>query len=247
MSFSLSLAASVMITISIISLLPEVYDGMRTTTVTVDGGVETETIILYHTQIIMERIGAFFIGVIAYLILSKLLVFLPDPDTIYLLASSDDGNKIGDNENYDLYLSMDDENGNNNDNDNTASGDELSLVEENWNTVSDSNNDNTNNNTKTTPLLLVRQRKTTKVVVLHHSTSTDTIPSLSSSSNNNNNPQETNDQKQDNNNEEDNDNEDFTTAAFSTERRKRSWRVALLLFTSLLIHNFPEGLCVVRT
>ena len=210
MSFSLSLAASVMITISVVSILPEVLRGMveysdtdtnHTNSTITDqdtsntGPLAQTTRTIVHTTLIMERLFSFLLGVVAYLLLSKLLVFLPDPENLYLL-DGDEEKEIEDNKrNYDLYLSDDDNEDNHGDGDDSESS----------------------HSTSSAPLLVVRRR-------------------------NNNNATNNSD---DNTYDEYNDEEDLS--AFSKERRKRSWRVAIMLFASLLLHNFPEGLCVVST
>ena len=188
MAGSLSFAASVMITVSIVSILPEVLTGLvesRTTTET-----ETTTYPIVHTDLLIERGIAFGVGVLAYVLLAKLLQCLPDPDTLYLLdeAAMVAGQEEDDcKRQYDLYLSEEEE-------------------EEDPGTAT---------------IRTTRQRRGAGI-----------LPSSSSSSHS------TEDADVDGD-------EDLT--AFSKARRQRSWRVTLMLFASLLLHNFPEGLCVVRT
>lgn len=193
MAGSLSFAASVMITVSIVSILPEVLTGLvesRTTITTTD--TDTNAYPIVHTDLLIERGLAFGVGVLAYVLLAKLLQCLPEPDTLYLLdeAAMVAGQEEDDcKRQYDLYLSEEEEE------EDPDPGTATSLT--------------------------TRQRRGTGI-----------LPSSSSSSHSTE--------------EADRDGDEDLTA-FSKARRQRSWRVALMLFASLLLHNFPEGLCVVRT
>lgn len=198
MAGSLSFAASVMITVSIVSILPEVMTGLveyRTTTTTTATATDTTMDTAYpilHTDLLVERGIAFGVGVLAYVLLAKLLQCLPEPDTLYLLdeAAVVKGQEDDDvKRQYDLYLSEEDED------------------EEDPGTAT---------------IRTTRKRRGAGIL---SSSSSSSSPST----------------------EEAEADGDEDLPAFSKARRKRSWRVALMLFTSLLLHNFPEGLCVVRT
>jgi len=206
MAFSLSLAAAVMVTISAVSILPQVFNGIF---VAQDGKAmmnnaydillpSTKTIV--KTRLLVERLFSLGLGVSAYLLLAKLLVFLPDPEHMFLV--NEDNNNDDDNQafqkrnDYDLFLAS---------NDAMETGD-------------------SNRTDKET----IRRRTTKRTT--NHNTKMNTTASLSSES-----------LLLPGSNGE-GDFHDFV--AMTQEQRKRSWRVALMLFVSLLIHNFPEGLCV---
>ena len=230
MAFSLSLAAAVMVTISIISILPEVFGDVvvREKDLRQEDG-NTNLILLFHDNytvtvlnyyLLVERLFFLGIGVAAYLILAKLLVFLPDPEHMYLL--DDPGESEDYKRSYDLYLSSDD-GSENTLNSNNSGGDDtndkqqqLQRMErggmEDTSAIHESNSNAANNKSSSKK---IRRRKNVDRGISH-----DTLNSTGAE-----------------------DEEDLT--AFTKERRKRSWRVALMLFASLLIHNFPEGLCVV--
>jgi zinc transporter ZupT len=212
-----------MVTISAISILPEVASGIFVTAGDRDDefsfdfflpGFGTNTSkTMVRTRLLLERLLSLGSGVSAYLLLAKLLVFLPDPEHMYLL--DDPGEDEDYKRNYDLYLSSDDGD--------SHSGDD--RMEKGLET--------TGHHSEPKALPLVRRRRKKKrthrkKTLRDRMSSHDTLSSSSGTS--------------DGLSLEDA--EDLT--AFAKERRKRSWRVALMLFTSLLIHNFPEGLCVVR-
>ncbi|VEU34426.1 unnamed protein product [Pseudo-nitzschia multistriata] len=210
MAFSLSMAAAVMITISVVSILPEVARGILVAYKEEQTGASNDYGHNAFGLLLLERLFWFGVGVGAYLLLARLLVLLPEPEHLYLLE--DPGDDEDHKRNYDLYLSDD---GGDGKDEEASSG--LSP-------------------------LLVRRRATgntkggTKNVALDRALSSDTLSSSNHSSSlkalENTTPYpevvETG--------------EDLS--AFSKERRRRSWRVTLMLFASLLIHNFPEGLCV---
>jgi len=287
MAFSLSLAAAVMITISVVSILPEVAKGIVVVSVAdysagidstdMDANANADADAIhnrnYHahgtryshvrTDLLLERLFSFAVGVGAYLLLAKLMVFLPDPEHLYLLDNPGEDEDY--KRNYDLYLSdVDDDNDDSNDNVVAAA---LSVA------AGDSNDDDCEYDYEKNSKDNVRRRTTGKKMDSSSnnsrnrnsnrrdrdraldralSLSTDTI--LSSSSNSNSNglllPQQIVHAVDENSNNNRTNNlfhleqggEDLR--AFSKEQRKRSWRVALMLFVSLLIHNFPEGLCV---
>lgn len=229
MAFSLSLAAAVMVTISMISILPEVATGI------VMLGQEAETITnqydivlqrstaatktIVRTRLLFERLFSLGLGVSAYLLLAKLLVFLPDPEHMYLL--DDPGEDEECKNNYDLYLTSDDGDSNINSKSNIDDGMERGIE-----TAPNSTN------SAASPLVRRRGKRTSCNATSNQENGLDRALShetLSSSGTGSTSFDDT---------------EELT--ALAIERRKRSWRVALMLFSSLLIHNFPEGLCVVR-
>ena len=235
MAFSLSLAAAVMVTISVISILPEVATGI------VLFGQEAEAIItnsqynivlqgttaatktIIRTGLLFERLFSLGVGVSAYLLLAKLLVFLPDQEHLYLLDDSGEDEEC--KKNYDLYLSSDDADNNIDVNIKSKSNNFVDRMER--------------GSIETTPNSMVRRRGkrtnhrnnnttiTKQEKGLDRALSHETLLSSGTGSTSFDDTEE-------------------QLTALTIERRKRSWRVALMLFSSLLIHNFPEGLCVVR-
>lgn len=193
MAFSLSLAAAVMVTISFVSILPEVFHGIFVTesSDSYDFFLPTTTTTIVRTRLLLERLFSLGFGISAYLLLAKLMVFLPDPEHMYSIGEDDDAfNKRND---YDLFLVSND-------------GMEKGQARR------------TDNDDK----VRRRGKRTSNHHHLGKTSSTETLSTNSSGTG-----------------------QDFHDFVATTqEQRKRSWRVALMLFVSLLIHNFPEGLCV---
>jgi len=90
LSFSLSLAASVMITVSVISILPESLEGIIQYTFG-DGFVITS-----QEQFVQRMLG-FGLGCLAYFLLSLTLSVLPEPDSIF----NNNNSFLRDHERYD--------------------------------------------------------------------------------------------------------------------------------------------------
>lgn len=208
MAFSLSLAAAVMVTISAISILPEVATGILVEKAVdnFDFGLPWSTSVV-RTRLLLERLLSLGFGVAAYLMLSKLLVFLPDPEHMHMLNDSPDEDEAFNRRNdYDLYLFPDNDVG-------ETSGDTMEKGGIQRSTDGD------------------KVRRRTKRLS-RNSSDKNQYGRASSNGNFSNH----------------NDTEDiYSFLATTKEQRKRSWRVALMLFVSLLVHNFPEGLCVVRS
>lgn len=173
---------------------------------------------IIRTRLLLERLFSLGLGVSAYLLLAKLLVFLPDPEHIMFLAndSSSSDEAFQKRNDYDLFLVSNDamEQGD------TSRTDKERIRRRTARRTTNHNTNHLGNNT-----------------TISTCTSTSTSTTASSSSSN-----ESLLLLPDNGTD---DIHDFV--ATTQEQRKRSWRVALMLFVSLLIHNFPEGLCVVRT
>ena len=230
MAFSLSLAAAVMVTISVISILPEVATGI----VLFRQDAEAEAIstnnqydivlqrTIIRTALLFERLFSLGVGVSAYLLLAKLLVFLPDQEHLYLL--DDSGEQEECKRKYDLYLSADD------------GGNNINIKINNFDDRMERGIETAPNSINSSAFPLVRRRAkrtSNRNATSKQEKSLDREMShetLSSSGTGSTSFDDTEEQ----------------LTALTIERRKRSWRVALMLFSSLLIHNFPEGLCVVR-
>lgn len=75
MSFSLSLAASVMITVSVISIGPECMEGVIT--------FETDSYLNVSIVLLFERLLSFGAGCFGYFLLSKALSAFPEPETFF--------------------------------------------------------------------------------------------------------------------------------------------------------------------
>jgi len=200
MSFSLSLAASVMITVSVISIGPECLDGV----ISID---PTSWQVEVITTLLLQRVVFFVLGCFSYLALSKLLGTLPEPESLWNgsdlssvgVASSPLGDDMeqGDSENSNL-------------NRRTTDDDVRNLGKANG------------------PTLRAVRRGT---VTRESSGSVESMTNVTG----------------DNASMYDEKNKALSTVTGSTEDRRRSWRVAMLLFVSLLCHNFPEGLAVVAS
>lgn len=74
-SFSLSLAAAVMITVSVISIIPEALEGILESQ-------SNGSILVENPELLLERIFAFGAGCGTYFLLSRLVSHLPEPETI---------------------------------------------------------------------------------------------------------------------------------------------------------------------
>jgi zinc transporter ZupT len=94
MSFSLSLAASVMITVSVISIGPECLKGIVVLRENSDETILT-TMMEYtiHTWLLLERLVCFGAGCVGYLLLSKLLGAMPDPEHLFLFGNNSSKNR----------------------------------------------------------------------------------------------------------------------------------------------------------
>lgn len=111
MSFSLSLAASVMVTVSAISIGPECWEGIVVTVVgsvptvatMMTGGDATSAItgtaaaaasggvggvVVIHWWLLFERIASFGAGCGGYFLLSRLLGALPEPEMLFFLREN---------------------------------------------------------------------------------------------------------------------------------------------------------------
>jgi ZIP family zinc transporter len=206
MPFSLSLAASVMITVSVISIGPECLHG-----VVILSGEAGE--IEVHKSLLLLRIISFGLGCLSYFLLSKLLVMLPEPQTFMNTPKS---GKIAADDH--LQVELDD-----------ASPKRTEVMPNNV-LGSDGNSRGA-----------VRRAAANREsqLTLSSSFSAGSLESMASSGGTTKTLfDEKNGEKQ-----------KLLLAAnsSSSEERRRSWRVAMLLFVSLLCHNFPEGLAVVAS
>ena len=251
MSFSLSLAASVMITVSVISIGPECWHGIiiteSTTGVDHPGMPPSRTII--HWWLLLERLVSFGLGCGGYVLLSKLLATIPDPEHLFVLSAAAGKNNTQDKEKQQV-LTFDDSGAMSyeeiKDSEPTAKRERRLSID------SSMSGDSFDSFYTDDPLLEDDIEMTT-------ATSTQEI---SPSKDHQNHPMRrklTTQSTTENDNHAargfDKNEQHLTEAlipydkdATAKQRQKqRSWRVAMLLFFSLLAHNFPEGLCVVST
>ena len=363
MPFSLSLAASVMITISAVSIAPECLDHVVSITPTTPttttlhnnpaqqdpsalSSILQEALLLVPNNnnnnnviidyaLLLERVLSFGLGCVAYIMLSKILQGLPDPESLEFFG----GILGGGGSNNDSIVGKYDDNVNDNnttmDNNSATSTGHLTVIHDvethedlvgigtsssltvNHRTISSSSSDEedgvggrrgrvvedhetnhsfvsyNNNHTETmipasssssgTALRSSSSRLGTAQQRMNTTSSTTTrtsmqgVSSPASANNNKANKHGTGRSTNDNDiidaTEETYDNckptttgttllSSSTTAVLSEttsngtttmtpsisrlkkEEQRRSWRVALLLFVSLLAHNFPEGLAV---
>ena len=186
MPFSLSLAASVMITVSVISILPECLEGVIE--------IEKWQFVMVDVGKLSQRVFSFLLGCASYWMLSKLLQAFPEPETLLFGKSKIENDTIKED---------DEEQG-------LVANDELR---------------NTNNTRpKSSPNQRIRRSSTTNRQLSRNTTSDSLAVSRTSSI-------ESTDSQ-------------ISEFQVKEDSKKRSWRVAMLLFVSLLCHNFPEGLAV---
>jgi len=188
MSFSMALAGSVMITISVISIGPECLHGAAS-----------------DMLIAFERAVSFGVGCGLYILLSKYA--LPEPPEEILgdkLASLDDNNQNYSNSEVESLL-------------------ESSIVEDVESSPTLTAKKDSSNDNETTVL---RRRPSKEDIVEAEVKVVETEKMESSLSHN----------------------ELYWGGHdLDTKDKRRAWRVGLLLFVSLLVHNFPEGLAVAAT
>ena len=240
MCFSLALAGSVMITVSVVSIIPEC---MREE-VDEDPAPEGYRMIKLWSTKFLYRILFHAIGYILYFLLAKFA--FPEPDEILGFTHQP--------------LQDKDQNGN-------ESGEEIALLDHPSRQITSagSNTSNTsdveeNRAVPTSSKKTARNRRMDKGVVLSNSSisfdaadadSTNKAIDRDSSSTHASN-HTTIDNTEDDGNDKDKKPQDFfrslsrysSGADLDTQESRRAWRVAMLLFVSLTVHNFPEGLAV---
>ena len=243
MAFSLSLAAAVMVTISLVSILPEVCTGILVDSEQIAATADnydfllpwSKTNSMVRTRLLLERLLSLGMGLSAYLLLSKLLVFLPDPEHLHFLSGGggtnndddDDDEAFNKRNDYDLYLFPNNDSSETNNSDAMEKGDleqsRTRIVATDRDKVRrrtkrpTTNNSNSNSNNMNKNMRRAPSNETLSLSGTSAAGSDDIIT------------------------------EDIHSLLAATkEQRKRSWRVTVMLFVSLLVHNFPEGLCVVR-
>ena len=221
MSFSLSLAASVMITVSVISIGPECWEGIVEYS-------ETQQQVVVDGYLLGQRLLSFGLGCFSYWMLSKLLEMFPEPGSLLLSKQSSSNNQGGSSTPSLL-------NGNDGVGDDQEKQQRQSLLENSVTPVS-------------TPSKSVSPTKSSSSITLRRGNTTSGYSKSSSSIS----------LDDDDGDENGGDVDDEATMKRSKtssstrnttmdEKRRSSWRVAMLLFFSLLFHNFPEGLAVVAS
>lgn len=194
MPFSLSLAASVMITVSVISILPECLEGV------IVFGIEPGADMVDMDKL-CERLTSFTIGCLSYWALSKFV--LPDAEPDAILFGKKEKENPRDEEKA-LFA------------DPQAELENVHVQSPNNN--SSTPNSSPSNHNKRAGNNNSFRRKQSRTSSENYSSETTTTVYYSPKS--------------------------FKEEDSVSEQRQRSWRVAMLLFFSLLCHNFPEGLAV---
>lgn len=259
MSFSLSLAASVMITVSVISIGPECWHGIVEAADNDDNNSLAAVAASYKVNVwlLVERLLAFGGGCGGYFLLSKVLGSLPDPEHLFLFGSSkgkegdaagsivSPGNtgvgKKGEEEDDEEHMeplqlrrvasedsaanstaSFESEFGNGY----ARERDALLTAPVAGKPSKHSNNHRLRRKMTTQTSDGSPSRNYVRDRTIHTALSNDGSLVLESG------------------------NSMTTTESYDKDdiakqqQKQRSWRVAMLLFFSLLAHNFPEGLCV---
>ena len=209
MPFSLSLAASVMMTVSVISIGPECLHGV----VTVNWQTWEVQII---SLLLLERTAFFGLGCLSYYFLSKWLMTLPEPQS-FLSGSTTKADDGG--------ASLPD--GEDGEHAEVGSSSIQQTREEGHNLLTSGGNSRG----------AVRRAAVTRELqqlTQSNSFSAESLVSLTDGTN----ALLVYDNKDD---------AKGIGSSSSSDERRRSWRVAMLLFVSLLCHNFPEGLAVVAS
>jgi ZIP family zinc transporter len=240
MPFSLSLAASVMITVSVISIGPECFEGV----IEYDPSDGTRNV---NATILFQRVLSFAGGCGSYYLLSRLLAALPEPESfISATANSTSSFKGGDVEDQQHLLLRHQ----------PHSVPSTPYSEKHQ----DPHNSSTSkSNKKSTSPKDPRGNTTIRRVA-----NRDTSPLISSLSGCRSGESVENGDDYSAASDDDDKRKTLTASSptYSSsndsniiskkrekqhEERRRSWRVAMLLFVSLLCHNFPEGLAVVAS
>eukprot|EP00980_Cylindrotheca_fusiformis_P005854 scaffold1231_cov107-Cylindrotheca_fusiformis.AAC.2 len=235
MTFSLSLAASVMITVSVISIGPECL----------------EDIVAYHetTQQLTielpqlgERLLSFAIGCCSYWLLSKALAAFPEPETLFFLPSPPSPSPF-------LEKQHSSESDEERETHHTVKQQQQQLVASSQSSGGYHGNDHrhsksTTTTTTTSPNVMTQRTAPQQDSSLRRSSSTGSREESTSIGKGTSSSFST---SFDNKAAQQSDFYDSKKSKEETASKKRSWRVAMLLFFSLLFHNFPEGLAVVAS
>lgn len=259
MGFSLSLAASVMITVSAVSIGPECLEGTYA-----PGHLEAADGSWYLAQaadrtwywgpwnlsLLLLRLAYFGLGCLGYYLLSKLLVSLPEPESFVAatassrqlsmpgLSSPTKKLKVGDGEDnleeglQDLVEPIDEDHGLDEDDEDSEEEERRSLLfvpqlPTHHQRLSKRRDWSSNSTNHSTP---------SKNAKSHGSKHSEGSPCPSSPVARRT-PVSVRGRRATSRGAKDEE----------SQRRRKSWRVAMLLFVSLLCHNFPEGLAVVAS
>jgi zinc transporter ZupT len=196
MTFSLSLAASVMITVSVISIGPECLEDVITYS-------SLNHQVTMDLPLLGERLLSFGAGCFSYWLLSKALAAFPEPESLFFLQPQTNVKGVAEE--------ADEERAN---------------------------------------LMISRSHSSDTYSPNKHTTSSPNKPSKASISQRNTpGVRRTNSRIRDELTDSDDDSQihvlyEPKESKEDASSKRRSWRVAMLLFFSLMFHNFPEGLAV---
>jgi ZIP family zinc transporter len=239
MSFSLALAGSVMITVSVLSLGPECLRDVTSIPSSSSSNHYPFQIMPLWSSMFLERIVSFGMGCFLYWILSYFA--FPDPESLVLEFSKEDEENVArepaschdgvlqDDASIHHSVQVHDVSSSKKQQpfsvrSRKASSQALAATDSSSDRFNDEEKGQTTTTTLAQPLLLLQQQR-------DDDDSYHKSPPLNNNNNNKNNTAMTLTQWS-------------SGADLQNAQQKRAWRVAMLLFCSLLIHNFPEGLAV---
>eukprot|EP00934_Nitzschia_sp_Nitz4_P000019 Nitzschia sp. Nitz4//scaffold151_size53849//8079//9248//NITZ4_006713-RA/size53849-processed-gene-0.46-mRNA-1//-1//CDS//3329537114//19//frame0 len=210
MPFSLSLAASVMITVSVVSIGPECMEDVFE--------FHSMERVLVNVSLLLQRLGSFAAGCVGYYLLSRLLALLPDPEKHFGSASS------------------------------THPQDQEFLIPKDADPEDPPTKPTLRSDTSggaTSPNIRGAKRRAAAPISSTRSPSSSLRPPVLRASSSLGSVDS--DDSPSNDDTQENTKRRIRGETSTKSSKQRSWRVAMLLFVSLLCHNFPEGLAVVAS
>lgn len=220
MSFSLALAASVMITVSILSILPEC---LRDTSL---GENDSYQIMPIMSAVFLQRLVSFGLGCLLYKLLSQFAFPEPQELVVEALHNADEQN-YSENEQDVTELKVTSSSHQHSSTPPTKQRQEQSMRSRKSSQLSSTKSSSFDNDNSSADEEKAEGAILTKPLLQSQDTSNDNNYAKSPVS------------------QHATSFSDWSTGNdLATPQQRRAWRVTLLLFCSLLLHNFPEGLAV---